>query len=115
MTSFEIRPSAASDQTYRVRVTGELDAATGPGLLTNLRQASQAASRVCLDLAGVTFIDCSGLSALLLALQEARREGWALELEQPVSRQVTRMLGIAGVNRLLGPDTAAQAATSAHT
>ena len=98
---FEILSSDASERTYRLRVTGELDAATGPRLLTSLRRAGDVASRVCLDLGGVTFIDCSGLSVLLTALQEAQRDGWELELGQPVSRPVRRMLQMAGVNRRL--------------
>jgi anti-anti-sigma factor len=112
---FEIWRSDGSERTYRIRVAGELDAASGPRLLTSLRQAGQAASRVCLDLTGVTFIDCGGLSALLIGLQEARREGWELEVDQPVSRSVARMLRMAGVNRQLWSESGAQAATSAHT
>ena len=44
-----------------VRVVGEIDAATAPQLAQGLRQAAEAGEAVALDLAGVSFIDSSGL------------------------------------------------------
>lgn len=57
-------------------VRGELDAATGPALADRLRDS---AIRV-LDLSQVTFIDASGLRAVLVGL---RRPGRPVELRSP--------------------------------
>lgn len=104
-TSFDIRSSVDSEPICRLRVTGELDTAAAPRLIRSLRQARQGASpaRVLVDLSGVTFIDCSGLTALLTAVRNARREGYELEVDEPVSLPVQRMIEMTEVERLLWP------------
>jgi anti-sigma B factor antagonist len=99
---FDIRPCVASERICRLQVTGELDTVAAPRLLSSLRQVRQG-TRLYLDLSGVTFIDCSGLTALLTAVTNARRNGCELEVDEPVSLPVQRMVEMAGVDRLLWP------------
>lgn len=100
---FDLHRSAVSERVHRIRVTGELDATTGPRLISSLGRARQQADRLCLDLSGVTFIDCSGLTALLRAVRNARRSGCDLEVDEQVSRPVQRMIEMAGLDRLFWP------------
>lgn len=109
---FEIQPRVASDRMCRLQVMGELDTVAAPRLISSLRQVRHG-TRVYLDLSGVTFIDCRGLTALLTGVTNARRDGCELEVDEPVSLPVQRMVEMAGVERLLWP-RAAQASTSAQ-
>ena len=61
----------------RVVPHGELDVATAPQLTQALDDAHQHRERVLLDLMDVDFIDSSGITAVFLAWQHSRREGWA--------------------------------------
>jgi anti-sigma B factor antagonist len=48
-----------------VSVVGEIDAATAPLLIDRLEEIPEDASKVVIDLSETTFIDSSGLSALV--------------------------------------------------
>jgi anti-sigma B factor antagonist len=66
----------AQDTTLKVTVNGELDVSTVPAFnkeLAELRHAS--ASTVVLDLSATTFMDSTGLSAVLVAEMHARMRG----------------------------------------
>ena len=78
----------------RVLASGELDVATAPMLLITLSRLEEDAR--ALDLSAVTFIDSSGLRALLTA---HRRYPHVL-FENP-STSVQRMLDISGVGASL--------------
>jgi anti-sigma B factor antagonist len=56
---------------------------------------------VVLDLAEVTFIDSTGLSALMDAYLESERDGWDFSVRQP-SAAVRRVVDLAGVGQVLG-------------
>jgi hypothetical protein len=58
---------AAGPGICRVTVVGELDAATAPTICDTLRDALIRHACVDVDRGGVSFCDCSGLSALLTA------------------------------------------------
>jgi anti-sigma B factor antagonist len=74
-----------------VHVEGELDLATSPELEHELQDARVGARLVVIDLRGVTFIDCSGLHALLAAdVGEARTI-------LVTGHAVSRLLELAGV------------------
>jgi anti-anti-sigma factor len=66
---------------------------------------------VILDLRYLSFLDCSGLEAMILLDRRARAEGWFLLLARP-QRQVVRLLQLTGVDGHLRiveksqPDTA---------
>ena len=82
-------------------VHGELDIATAPELrrlLDGLRARHHA---VVLDLAEVTFIDSTGLSALMDAQAESARNGWDFSVRHP-SAAVRRVVELAGLQHVLG-------------
>ena len=88
-----------------VRVRGELDLTTAPAL----RAALEAALQECIepdsmsvevDMFEVTFIDCSGLNALIACRREAASPGPTLSLVRP-SWCVRRVVGLTNTAMLL--------------
>ena len=77
-----------------LRVTGELDLVTAPLLRTELEARRGGADRVVLDLAGVEYIDSTGLVLLLEATREAQGAGWTLALSRDIGPAVARLLEI---------------------
>ena len=76
-----------------VALRGELDISDAPGLARALSAAAGSGSPIIVDLAGLTFIDCSSLSALACAREKARQAGGDLVLAAP-QRQVLRVLSL---------------------
>jgi len=74
-------------------VRGEIDIATEPQFRHAMtdRVARDPAVSLHLELSGVTFIDCTGVQALLVAQRTARLLGGDLILTR-TSRQVDRLL-----------------------
>ena len=79
----------ATDRGYRL--DGELDLATAEDLLSAIRERAQRGSRIDLDFSKVTFMDSSGLRALLEAATE--RNGGDLVIVDPTP-QVRRVLDV---------------------
>ena len=75
-------PATQPDQTPTViRLQGELNSLTSPRLREQLQAPlEQAQPRVLIDLSGVTFIDSSGLSALVAGLKSIKLKGGAMAL-----------------------------------
>lgn len=93
-----------------VRLSGRLDAAAAPSLTTRLAGAlSQGKTRLALDLAAVSFMDSTGLGALVSALKAARRAEGDLRLIAP-SQQVRKLLRLTTLDRVFfvadAPETA---------
>lgn len=81
-------------------VTGEIDIATAPELRCELDALSLGAhSPVVVDLSGVTFLDSSGISALVAARQAVAGTDATLVLLEP-SPPVRLVLEISGVGEL---------------
>jgi anti-sigma B factor antagonist len=78
-----------------VRVTGELDIATAPQLKQTLAHAEGRARRVVLDLRELTFMDTSGVHAIVDASARATAAGRLLVLVRGPS-QVDRVLALTG-------------------
>jgi anti-sigma B factor antagonist len=78
----------------RCRVVGELDLASAPALRDHLAEMD---GDIELDCSGVSFIDCSGLSALVDAQRTCQAAGVRLVLVDP-SRCVTRLVDLAGLS-----------------
>ena len=68
------------DQLAVVVVDGELDVGTAPGLAADLTPLAEAGRDLILDLAGVRFCDCAGLSLFLRAQKQATAAGGSLHL-----------------------------------
>ena len=87
--------------TVVVRVAGELDLTTAPELehgLTSLIDG-QGNMSVRLELGGLTFIDSTGLTALVRALKQARDRGGDLTLANPTP-QTLRVLDMVGLTQV---------------
>ena len=82
--------------THIVALSGELDAATSPGLADALLQTS--GSTVVVDLSGLTFMDSSGIGTLVVARNRIMAEGLGqLVLTRP-DVNVAKVLDIVGLD-----------------
>jgi anti-anti-sigma factor len=91
----EISSERGSDATVLV-LAGELDIASAPTLERAIEELdAEGAQRVVIDLGGVTFMDSTGLRALLLAHQRTSGDGHQLRL-RPGPRQVQRVFELSG-------------------
>jgi anti-anti-sigma factor len=85
-----------SGATVRLAVAGELDLATAPLLADHLAAVGAPGADVVLDLAGLTFLDSSGVTLLLGAARRAARDGWALRVAG-LPEHARRVLELCGV------------------
>jgi anti-anti-sigma factor len=101
LTQLHLDTSWPSPSTARVAVVGEVDLATAhllrDRLLSVLRE--QAPAVVDVDLAGVTFLDCTALSALVAARNAAIHAGCQVRVSQPqpivhLMLEATGLLGV---------------------
>ena len=83
-----------------VALRGELDKTHDAWLARALSAAAAPGSRVIVDLEGLAFIDCSGLSALVSAWKQARQAGGDLRLASP-QQPVLRLLCLTDLTGLL--------------
>jgi anti-anti-sigma factor len=79
-----------------VRLGGEIDLAVADELVTVILGCFDRADDVEVDFGGVTFIDSSGLGALVRVRNEATARGKRLSLVD-VGRPTTRLLEITGL------------------
>jgi len=91
-----------SDEPGRLRVSlaGECDMAVRDELCAVLLGAVRRSQVVVVDLAGVGFLDSSGVHGLIAAYKEARDRGGRLLLENPTG-VVAAVLDVTGVAELL--------------
>ncbi|WP_354644759.1 STAS domain-containing protein [Kitasatospora camelliae] len=87
---------------FVVRAHGEIDLDAAPRLRRELTHALDAHREVLLDLSRVTFMDCSGLGALVRARNQTDRTGSRLVL-RGVSHPVARLLRLTGLTGRLTP------------
>ena len=108
----DLQVDVSSTTPLVVTVSGEIDIATGPKLREELLGTMRRhGARLALDLGGVTFMDCAGISALLAAHRLARLEdGWVRVLQ--ASRRARKVLMLTGLHQelaLASPEPAAAA------
>jgi anti-sigma B factor antagonist len=82
-----------SDGQVVVALRGELDVADAASTAAALVAVTARAPEIIVDLAGLEFIDTSGVAALVLARVQARRAGGDLVLAAPQD-QVLRVLAV---------------------
>lgn len=96
MTVFQIT-TVPQDGRTRIEVLGELDIASAPKLERELSALiAEPGPELALDLRGVTFIDSSGLRAVLVGNREAAAAGRRLVVI-PGDGQVQRVIEMARV------------------
>lgn len=83
-----------------VAVTGEIDLACADQLLATVR-GELALGPVLLDLAGVSFIDSSGIAVLDKLMLECRSKGWSLLIGAVFQKPVEDLLQLVGIKDLL--------------
>jgi anti-anti-sigma factor len=103
-TQLHLDTSWPAPSVVRVAVLGEVDLATAHLLLDRLLGVlrEQTPAVLDVDLAGVTFLDCTGISALVRVRNTAIRTGGQVRVTHP-QPIVGRLLDLVG---LLGPLTA---------
>ena|SRR2546430_2125134 len=86
-----------------VRCSGEIDVETGPELRKALKAAlAEGPERITVDLAGVTFCDCTGLGLLVGVRRRAQAAGVEFEVTGVTSPTVAKLIRIFGLAELLG-------------
>ena len=84
-----------------VKVCGELDVQSAPGLRDELlRIVRRYGPCVLLDLAGVSFLDCTGINVLLATRRRARLEGGWMRVVRP-SAAAWRVISLLGLQDVL--------------
>jgi anti-anti-sigma factor len=101
LAQLHLHTSYPSPSTARVTVIGEIDMATASALSDRLLDVLQEQTPAVLDvdLAGVTFLDCTGISAIVAVRKAAVRAGRGMRISnpQPVVRRVLDVTGLLGV------------------
>lgn len=93
--------SAAEPGTVVLALRGELDPHTAPIVDDHVNRALDAgATRVILDLAGLSFIDSSGLRSVIAAHKALDGRGGTLVLRSP-GPTTQRLLDVTGLSELL--------------
>jgi anti-anti-sigma factor len=92
----------------RITLEGELDIASAPALESALRgsvNGDAPSERRVVDLRGLTFMDSSGLRAILSANGAARRDGWKLQIVAgpPAVQRIFDICGVADGLRFVEP------------
>jgi anti-anti-sigma factor len=85
------------DRRVCVRAAGELDLATAEELSAQLKAVLTEPRHVVLDLGEVTFMDSTGLAAIIGGLNCARESGGQMEIARPLPAQPQRLLELTGV------------------
>ena len=105
MAHFEARTSAASGHVL-VTLTGECDLDGRDELTVVLLSAVENGNVAVVDLAGVSYLDSSGVHCLVTAYHAAKKTGVRLYVIN-ARDAVANLLDITGVGELLRPDTEA--------
>ncbi|MFE9172250.1 STAS domain-containing protein [Streptomyces kebangsaanensis] len=107
-----ITRTTADDGTRVVAVVGEVDLDGSARFRDTLLSCLEGAPGTVVDLSGVTFMDSSGINALITAHQVARAGGTRLRLAAP-QEAVLRVLQLVGVDTLIPCYAGLDAALSA--
>jgi anti-anti-sigma factor len=99
--AFEVSSSRAADILI-VEVAGEVDMATSPQVVEAVESASNGCRRVVVDLTEVTFLDSSGLNALVNCRRSLAARDVDLRVVSPSDHVVRRVFEIAQLTDELG-------------
>jgi anti-sigma B factor antagonist len=102
-SSFAIDERFDEDGALRLALRGELDVAVAGVLTRRLDELKQRKEFVRLDLAGLEFMDSSGLQVVITALADSHQDGWQLEIAEEVTAPVARLIELVGVHSRFWP------------
>jgi len=112
--AMEVTIDTFAGATAVIHLAGQLDAHSAPHVREALANAvAHGHTRLVVDLAGVGFVDSSGLGSLISGLKAARTVGGDLRLAQP-SKQVSAILTLTMLERVLRPYTTVTDALSVY-
>lgn len=107
----EFSTSAPSDGVVVVSCDGRLNMVAAPPLTSLLRSlVEEGTTRIVVDLADTSFVDSSGLGALVGGLKHARQAGGDLRLAA-AGEQVRTVLQLTNLDRVLRPHDTVEDAT----
>jgi anti-sigma B factor antagonist len=90
------------DQTANLALDGDVDLTSGQAVRDAVCEALDAGARdVVLDLSGVSFLDSTGLNALLNTARDVDRRGAKLSCKAPHGGEPRVVIDLAGVAKLL--------------
>lgn len=112
LPAFDLLAVQSEDQVV-VRIFGELDLDTAPRLGAVLVDLADQGVHVTLDLAGMTFIDSTGLSVFVKGLKRLREVGGDLALQSP-SATAMKVLEITGLTSVFAINEGAPCATESR-
>ena len=92
--------SQGPDGVAVLRVEGEIDLAVVDELIGTMRRALESGEALEVDFEGVTFIDSSGLGALVMVSKEATSAGKSFGLVN-VHTTAQRLLRLSGLHEML--------------
>lgn len=94
-----------------VHCDGRLTMVAAPALKSAIDSTVEAGTpQVVVDLSQTSFVDSSGLGALVAGLKKARQAGGDLRIAGP-GEQVRTVLGLTNLDRILRPYDSVEAAT----
>jgi anti-sigma B factor antagonist len=98
---FAIRQSVREDGKVLVSIVGEIDLFTSREIEAVLGRLARGKRHAVLDLSEVQFIDSTGLSVIIGATRESRRDGWSFALAAQISEPVIQLFELTGVCDML--------------
>lgn len=101
---FQLEERFERDGSLRLMLIGELDVAVIDHLSLRLRELRKGGYPVRLDLSALQFIDSSGIQEIIREISDARRDGWELEVDGPMTDQVARTVDLVGARAFLWPE-----------
>jgi anti-sigma B factor antagonist len=107
----ELETEELGSSTVRVICRGRFNMASAPDFRRCVEHVLRSSSSIVVDLADTSFIDSSGLGALIAALKQARQAGGDLRIAGP-SEQVLTVLSLTNLDRVLRPHQ--DVASAAH-
>jgi anti-sigma B factor antagonist len=82
---------------WRIEVDGDLDSSTCPGFLADgLNLIEQGATGLVLDMKGASFVDSSGLRAIIELTQRLEDQGGGLQIDglSPAAERILEVTGL---------------------
>lgn len=105
---FSLRMSAAAPRRVEARLVGDLDLANAPLVRDELlRTIDEGIDGLSIDLGDLTFLDSTGIAALVVVRKHALERGIDLRVHSPQTA-VNRVLEACGVDVLFGVGAAAE-------
>jgi anti-sigma B factor antagonist len=92
----QLEPIDAGDCAV-VRVTGDVDLSTAPGLRDALNRPDT--DHIVVDLRGVAFLDSTGLGVLVGALKRLRQRGGSMKIVADRGGRVRRLFEVTNLSR----------------